>query len=61
MKEPRNTNVLEMHLSLKPLYHHKSELDVISMPTVGFVGLKFFMQMLRDGEEDLLLILETSI
>lgn len=61
MKEPRNTNVLEMHLSLKPLYHHKSELDVISMPIVGFVGLKFFMQMLRDGEEDLLLILETSI
>ena len=60
MKEPRNTDVLEKHLSLKLLYHHRSELDVISMPIVGFVGLKYFMQMLGDGEKDLL-VLETSL
>lgn len=56
VKEPHNTDVLEMHLSLNTPYHHKSELDVISMPVVGFVRLKYFMQMLR-----LVACLETSI
>lgn len=56
MKEPHNTDVLEMYLSLNTPYHRKSELDVISMPVVGFVRLKYFMQMLRDGGRDLLLV-----
>lgn len=49
VEEPRNTDVLAMCLPLKPLYHHKSELDVISLPVVGFVRLKYIMQVLRDG------------
>lgn len=33
--------LLEMHLSLKILCHHKSELNEISVPAVGFVRWKY--------------------
>lgn len=33
--------LLEMHGSLKTLCHHKSELDEVAVPVVGFVRWKY--------------------